>query len=184
MRKKLITLIVFFTLLTGIAAYAANLEYTTTLLYFNVNENRDVQVLSLGGAWVSATSAGAPTTGNIEFNTSNPYAYWVNATIEGGGGSQDDTTPILQVQNIGTIDAQINISINETMPSCMLLRYENDTITYPPSTSDLGTTNVTLVGALGSGETALDIWLFANFTNCGTGDTTQRNFTVYADYAS
>jgi len=171
-------------MLTAISVYAVNLEYTTTLLYFNVNENRDIQVLSLGGSWVSTTSAGAPTTGNIEFNTSQPYTYWVNATIEGGGGSQDDTTPILQVQNIGTISAQINISINASMPACMLLRFENDTISYPPQIINLNTTNETLTGALATADTALDIWLFANFTNCGTGDTTQRNFTIWADYAS
>jgi hypothetical protein len=180
MRIKLITAAIFFILL-AVTAYAVSLEYTTTLLYFNVNTNRDVQVFTFGGSWISATSSGAPTSGNIEFTTINPDAYWVNASIY-GGSAQDGTNPIIRVQNIGTVPAQVNITINETVPSCMILRYSNDTITYPP-TLTLSTTNVTLDDSLGPGDTPLDLWLFTNFSGCTVG-ISQRNFTVYADYTS
>lgn len=186
MKTKLVAITMFFILLSVITAYAVAIEWTTTLLYFNINANRDVQVLTLGGTWVSATSGGAPTSGNIEFNTSQADSPWINASIAFSANDQDDTTPIVQIRNIGTISAQVNITMNQTLPAgaCTIrLRYSNDTITYPP-TVDVTTSNITLINSIDYGDTPLDLWLFANFTGCSTGDTTQRNFTIYADYAS
>ncbi len=187
MMEKFLIIIVFFALL-AITVYAANLEYTTTLIYFNIAQTRIVEVQTLGGSWVNTTSGGAPTTGNIEFNTSTgTETFWVNASIV-GGSPQTDANPILQIRNQGSIDAEINISINATTPSCIRVKYENDTIAYPPTTPDLANStsalNLTLIDDLAFGETPLDLWLFANFTGCGPSDTTERNLTIWADYAS
>jgi len=188
MREKLLIIIVFFTLLAA-TAYAVSLEYTTTLLYFNIGVARDIRVLIYNaGSWDSATSGGTPTSDNIEFNCTAQECVWVNATTVSGADTQDDSNPIIQIDNAGTVDAQVNISLNASMPSgtcTMKLRYENDTITYPPATSDLDTNNVTLIQDLKADDVYLDIWLFANFSGqCQTSDSDQRNLTIWADYAS
>jgi hypothetical protein len=187
MDKKLIVLTVISTLLMASVVYAVSGTKTTTLLWFNIGVSRSVQVLTLGGSWATATAGGVPTTGNIEFNSSGSDSLWVNATII-GGTVQTVTSPIMQIRNTGSVATQIDMMINATLPSSpckILLGWENGTQSNPASPTNpiTNTPNVTLATAMGTGET-LSLWLYGNFTKCSAGDTTARNFTIFAEFAT
>jgi len=187
MKRKLMIIALIFITLSATITYAVSMTYTTTTLYFNVNVGRNVQVQTLSGSWVQGTGGGAATTNNIEFNVTTSTA-WQNATILGssGGYYQNASSPILQIQNMGTVNATVNISINESMTTigagCLDLRYENQTYNVAP-TLPLNTTNVTLIGNLTPSSPPLQVWLFANFSSCSSGSW-QRIFRVFADYIS
>jgi hypothetical protein len=187
MKRKLMIIALIFITLSATMTYAVSMTYTTTTLWFNVNIGRNIQVQTLSGSWISGTGGGAATSNNIEFNVT-ASTQWQNATILGssGGYYQNASNPILQIQNIGTVDAVVNISINETMTTigagCLDLRYENQTYAAAP-TLPLNATNVTLTSALTPTSSPLQVWLFANFSSCSSGSW-QRIFRVFADYAS
>ena len=189
MKRKLILIALIFITLTATITYAVSMTYTTTTLWFNVLVGRNVQVQTLSGSWITGTSGGAATTNNIEFNVTGS-SQWLNATILGTGGGyfQNASNPILMIQNIGTVNAIVNISINETMTTlgspagCLDLRYENQTYNINP-TQPLNQSNLTLTQALTPQSPALQVWLFANFSSCNIGGWS-RIFRVFADYAS
>lgn len=149
-------------------ALAAGLEYTRTLLYFNVGALDEVTVTLVNeGAGTTTSPSGAATASSIGFTCGTADCVWVNASIYGGGANQTDATPAITIDNTGTTNAQINISANYTFPgtTCFRLRYSNATITNPP-TLDLNVTNTTLLAAFTPTASALKVWLFANFTAC------------------
>ncbi len=176
MNKKflLFTTVFFITAVLSTLSFAA-LEWTTTLLYFNIGAADDVTVTLLNDGATSTSPSGQATAQNIEFNITGQTGNWINATITGGGSQQDASNSILTIDNTGTTNVNITIRVNETLPvagDCQLdLRFENDTNeddildNYPPSAAnDLNTTNVTLVELFEPSENELDLWLFGNFS--------------------
>ena len=188
MRKNLVIIITIFIAITSITAYAASLSWTNTIVYFNVAVLREVQVFILAGSYVNVSTSGAMTTYNMEFNSSGNEQTWLNATATDAGHTTQGTgtNSILAIQNIGSVPAVINVSLNNTLPACIRLKYANNTLTYPPSAADLANSssnlNLTLANITNDG-TILHLWLFANFTSCPVGGGTVRNFTVWADYS-
>ena len=153
--------------LLGIPALAVGLEYTRTILYFNVAALDEVTVtlVNEGAGTTTAGGGGANTTSALNFTCGVADCVWVNASLSGTGSSQNDATPAVTIDNTGTTNAQINISANvsdwSTTP-CFNLRYSNNTITNPP-TLGLNTTNVTLVASYSPTHATLKVWLFAIF---------------------
>ena len=150
-------------------ALAAGLEYTKTVLYFNIGALDEVTVtlVNEGSGTTTNGGAGTQTASSLNFTCGSADCVWVNASLSGGGGTQSDATPAITIDNTGTTNAQINISSNYTFPgtTCLRLRYSNATITNPP-TLDLNVTNVTLVQTYTPAQAALKVWLFGNFTAC------------------
>jgi hypothetical protein len=171
MRNKLLTFAAIVSVaaaLLGIPALASGLEYTKTILYFNVQALDEVTVTLVNEASFTGTStAGNLTSSALNFTCQAQDCMWINASLSGGGGTQDDDVPAITIDNTGTTNAQINISANVTLPAatCFNLRYSNGAITYPPELH-LNTTNVTLDASFTPVEATVKVWLFGNFSGC------------------
>lgn len=198
MIKKLLAVILFFVMLSTVSVYAVNTARTTTLIWFNIAILQAVKVQMLtSGTWTATTAGGAATTNDIDINSTGVEMTWNNASIRGSATSQGDTTPILKIQNQGSTNALINISLNSTITGaggCLIrARFYNSTsstLVYPPTNPDFAngtySGNVTLLDPLTTSGTSQNIylWLFANYTTCASTDATSRNFTIWADYAA
>jgi hypothetical protein len=189
MRKSVtltvIAIVLIAATLLGVPALAAGLEYTKTLLYFNVGALDEVTV-TLVNEGAGTTTSGAPgtqTSSSLNFTCGTPSCLWVNASLSGTGSAQNDATPAVTIDNTGTTNAQINISANTSFPvSCgtgnFNLRFSNNTITNPP-TQGLNTTNVTLVAVYTPVQATIKVWLFGNFSEC-TQQVYVSQFNVWA----
>jgi len=201
MNKKII-LVLLAILAFSMPALAA-LEYTTTLLYFNVAQLDEVTVYLLGYTSTGNVTApaGTATLYNIEFNTTQASASWINATVATGSGQvQSQNSGIIYIDNTGTTnDVQLNISTNvsswasEGNPAgCLNLKYfANQSLStfgdavytsFNPSTlAQLNVTNVTIDADFDATDQAWEVWLFGNFTNCVQG-TYAEMFYVWANF--
>jgi hypothetical protein len=171
--------------LLGIPALAAGLEYTKTILYFNVGALDEVTVtlVNEGAGTTTSGGAGVFTSSALNFTCSSSDCQWVNASLSGTGTQQSITTPAVTIDNTGTTNAQINISANVTLPAatCFNLRYSNDTMTIPSAgnLNNLNTTNITLVQTYTPTGATLKVWLFGNFSGC-TQQVYAAQFDVWA----
>jgi hypothetical protein len=191
MKAKILTFIAIVltsVTLLCIPTLATGLEWTETIVYFHVLGFDEVRVTIIGdAAWTSTNSTGNLTAQSLNFTCATDSCSWVNASFEGASGTQDDTTPAIGIDNTGTTNAEVNISVNETLPgaTCFNLRYVNDTDntldTYPP-VLHLNTTNITLDSSFTPAEADIDVWLFGNFSDC-TAQTYPLKFYVFADFA-
>ncbi len=187
-----VTIVLMAVTLLGIPALAAGLEYTKTILYFNVGALDEVTVtlVNEGAGIATAGAPGALTTSALNFTCASGNCIYQNASLSGGGGSQSDTVPAITIDNTGTTNAQINISANASFPvlcsasGYFALRYSNNTIGTLPtaaSPSNLNTTNVTLVATYQPTDTVLKVWLFGNFSGC-TQQIYAAQFNVWANF--
>jgi hypothetical protein len=196
MKKILLTVILLFIVLSTVAVYAINAASTKTLIFFNIGVLEWVQVQMLGSAtWVNTSTGGAGTSNNIEFNSTGSEKLWLNATIVGNSAlKQNDTNSIFLIQNAGSTNATINITLNSTLTgagACLMrMKYYNSTssslgtyTTIPDIANSTWNGNVTLLNPLVPAQN-LYLWLFANFSGCASTDTTTRNFTIVADFAA
>lgn len=170
----------------GIPAIAAGLEYTKTVLYFNVQALDEVTVtlVNEGTGTTTAGGAGVFTSSALNFSCGAADCVWTNASLSGTGTAQSVTTPAVTIDNTGTTNAQINISANVTLPAehtCLALRYSNDTMIVPAAaaTTNLNTTNVTLVQTYTPTGATLKVWLYGNFSSC-TQQIYAAQFNVWA----
>lgn len=171
------------------ATTQAALEYVYTELYFNIGAVDELTVTLLGESTVTSSVGGTTTPAQIEFNVSGD-ATWQNATVS-GGSTQDKTNPILSIDNTGTTDLVLNISINATMPSgtcTMLLRFINETSPYDLNAlepeangEDVNTTNITIDSSFTPAEAAWGLWLYTNFSGCVDADDDIRRFFMWAE---
>lgn len=175
--------------LLAVTTHAA-LEYVYTELYFNIGAVDELTVTLLGQSVVTSSPGGTTTPAQIEFNVSAD-TIWQNATVTGGGSTQDQTNPIFTIDNTGTTNLELNISINATMQagSCvMLLRQLTDPFPYDISSTgpesageDVNTTNVTIDSSFTPSEAAWGVWLYTNFSGCLDADDDARRFFMWAD---
>jgi len=175
-------------LLSLIGIPAMGLEWTTTVLYFNVAANDEITVTLLGESAAVTADGGTSTPQNIEFNSTTGTDEWLNSTVTGTGGSvQDDTNAILQIDNTGNSNAEMNLTLDEgtsALNACQKLRYHT---TYQADVATDGillnsTTNVTLDSSYTPAEAAIDLWLWANFTGCGATDDTYPTLQIVARF--
>lgn len=192
MRKKVLLLTVAVLALAVASVSVMAAEWTTTLVYFNIGAVDELTVTLLGQSGTTSSGSGQATAQAIQFNTTQSDDVYVNATVI--AAEQDNTNPILTIANTGTTSAQVDIWINETFVTathCLQLRYVNDTDEngqpdYYPTAGLLenlnDTVNVTLAPALGFGEGPLRIWLFGNFSQCQTSDSTVANLYIHGTF--
>ncbi len=189
MNKKLAALVTFTALVLLIYPVRAGTGSVYVDLFFNIGAVDELSVTLLGESPVTSAAGGTATASNIEFNVSGDL-YWQNATVTGGGTEQDSTNPILALDNTGTTNLEINISINATLPSngCkMILRYINDSSPFDISSKTPGTdgvvvstTNITINSSFTPAGAAMGLWLYGNFSGCLDADDTTRRFTMWA----
>jgi len=147
-------------------------------IWWNVNsaDELSVKILSAAntyGGWNLSVSGGTAMGAQIEFNTSTTDSAWLNATTRGAtGATQDIDDGIIIMDNTGTTVVAVNVSIANDTRSCMQL---SGSLTYDDSPAS-GPTNISSAGwALNASyeptDQALELWLWGNFSNCITTDT-------------
>jgi len=176
-RKTILVLLVILVSLS-IPVFAATLQYTTTILYFNVGAANEIRVTLLGEAWTVAAAAGNATTQNIEFNSTGTNSAWVSSKITGGGSTQANNSPIITIFNAGSTSPLVNMSVNSSQSGCINLHYffnQSNTASYntgtPASEVQLNATGVTLDASyVPSSDASIGVWLWGNFSGCTIGD--------------
>jgi len=194
MSKKIVLILIAILALS--IPVIASVEYTSTLLYFNVGANNEVSVqLYNSGLWNTTAVAGTATIYNVEFNTTNQDAQWINGTVTGSANTQSSANGIILIDNTGTTNAVINISTNVSdwaaeRGGCTNLHYftnNSAAATYgagtPATEPQLNTTNVTLDGSFTPTEAVWEVWLWGNFSGCTTGTTVETLY-VFANFTT
>lgn len=191
MDRKMILVLLAILLSSSIPVLAATLEWTTTLLYFNVGAANEIRVTLLGQPFTVTEAGGNATAQNIEFNSSGPTQAWVNARVTGLGSTQNDDNAIITISNPGSTNPEINISVNSSQSGCIDLHYfMNQTASAkysagtPASETQLNTTNVTLDGSFApqGGEPDIGLWLWGNFSGCAVGNSKVEMLYVFANF--
>ena len=171
---RLVAIIPAMMLICALAIPAFATVSTTTVLHFNVATVEAFTNTLYGESSVTATGGGAATS-EIEFNSSTGTNSCVEAKVV-AGSTQDSTHPIMSLDNTGTVNLNLSISLNTTVPSCMTLigktTYacaEGTTITNSPTT---------IVNDFTPSAPAQDWFMWANFTACTSSDSTTRTATI------
>ena len=196
MNKKLILVLLVILASLTIPALAA-LEWTTTLLYFNVEQLDEISVYLLGQSADTSSPTGSATSYNIVFNSSTGFTNWTNASVKFAANIQTWDDGIIVIDNTGTTTpTTLNISTNTTWASagspagCIDLHYfaNNSTAAVytaktPQSEPQLNTTNVTLAGGTTFSPTSnnWELWLWGNFSNCNQGTYLEKLY-IFADF--
>lgn len=167
-----VTVLLIAVTLSCIPALAVGLEWTKTTVYWYVIGVEEVRVTLVNQVgWTTTNTTGNLTTTQLNFTCPIKDCQWVNASIVAASeAKQDAATPAVKIENTGTVNAQINISVNVTWAAtdCFKWRYSNSSMTVPAigDPQNLNITNITLKQVMVPGDTALSVWLFGNFSNC------------------
>ena len=197
MNKKLILVLLVILASLTIPALAA-LEWTTTLLYFNVEQLDEISVYLLGQSADTSSPTGSATSYNIDFNSSTGFTNWTNASVKFAANIQTWDDGIISIDNTGTTTpTTLNISTNVSNwgtagspAGCIDLHYFANnstgavyTAASPQNEAQLNTTNVTLAGGttFTPASNNWELWLFGNFTNCNQG-TYVEQLKIFADF--
>ncbi|NIO44408.1 MAG: hypothetical protein GTN36_02540 [Candidatus Aenigmarchaeota archaeon] len=195
-KKLILVLLVILSVLT-IPALAA-VEWTETILYFNVEQLDQISVQLLGQGWDASSPTGTATSYNIDFNSSTGTTAWANATVKFANNNQSNSNGIILIDNTGTTTpTTLNISTNvsnwgtQGSPAgCIDLHYFANNSTgavytadTPASEPQLNTTNVTLAGGttFSPASNNWELWLWGNFSNCNQGTYAEKLY-VFADF--
>lgn len=181
--KKLMTALALIACALAIspAALAAT-ETVTVTLFYNIGAVDELTVTLLGEAAATSSPSGQALPANIEFNSSDGNTAWQNATVTNGGSTQDTTNPILSLDNTGTTNLFINMSLDGTINACLDTRYET-TFNHDVGTNGISlnsTENATINTSFTPADSAISLWLFGNFTSCGDSDDDSAVLTMYA----
>lgn len=181
MNKRIMALTFIFCLAAAPVAMAAT-ESVTVTLYFNIGAVDELTVTLLGEAAATSTAAGQALPANIEFNSTVGTDLYLNATVSNGGSTQDATNAIMQLDNTGTTNLAINMSLDGSINACLDCKYATS-FTYDVVGSGISlndTENATLDASFTPAEAAIDMWLWGNFSGCLDADDDSAVLTIYA----
>lgn len=167
----------------SISAAEAATETVTVDLLFNIGAVDELTVTLLGETAQASAAGGAALPANIEFNSTDGSDEWINATVTGGGSTQDFTNPILSLDNTGTTNLNISMDIGAGLDACQVLRYNTSQPLYVGEGyggSVNSTMNVTLDASFTPAESAISVWLNGNFSACEDNDDATATMTIYA----
>jgi hypothetical protein len=187
MRKKLMALaLVLCALALSMGASApkaeAATETVTVTLFFNIGAVDELTVTLLGEAAATSSPSGQALPANIEFNSTDGDTVWQNASVTNGGSTQDSSNAIIQLDNTGTTNLLINMSLDASINACLDAKYSTSFI-HDVEGSGISlneTENATLDASFTPAESVIDLWLFGNFTGCSDGDDDSAVLTWYA----
>lgn len=156
--------------IVAIGTVSAAVEYTQTAVGFNI-ASTVAYTLTLPGesATNSDPSAASAATTQIDFNSTTGDEKAVNAKVA-GGTTQSDGTAIFQFDNTGTVNLTLTLYLNDSMPSCITLLGKSTWSAVADGASIIGVANTTIDSEFGVAEAAQDYYLWANFSNCQTGN--------------
>jgi len=130
--------------------------------------------LPSGGAsyWNSTTSPPGTSIDKLEFNSTTGDEGWVHSCLP-GISCQTNTTAIFQFTNTGDDNITIDLNINASLPSFMILSCDIE-FTYT-NYMNITTSNTTVISNIGIGSgNATDLWLWASFTNAYAGTSSRE----------
>jgi hypothetical protein len=171
---KVAAVLAVFLLVVGVGVYAAS---TSTIVRFNIDTLVSYTLTLPGVAPVNGGSATATT--DIEFNVTTGTQTNVNAKVVGGGTTQSDGVPIFQLDNTGTVNLTLNVSLNTTLPSCITLAGSNTYAGADTGNSINSSTNYTIASSYAPGDAPIDWYMKADFSGCTVSDSTQKKVFTY-----
>jgi len=195
--KHLIVAILLSLAVLSVPVYATTHGAYATLV-FGVGALNQVTVYQYTTSKGAMTAAGLALT-NIEFNSTTGTTLWANATVA-DGNTQDETHPIVYVDNTGTTNAAINISGSDDIANqdsclkCIYIYNQSDGGNFynyntdPTSASGgssggyLNTTQIQIDSSFTPAEENWGVWLNSNFTECTQGEDTVT-FNINATFA-
>ena len=182
MKRIQIVVVAMFALLV-LSSMALATEYVETELWFNVPSIVAFTLTLPSESLVESVGALGTFTTDVEFNTTATDG--TQATIEAnvvGGASQSDGTPIFEYDNIGTVNLDINVTLNATLPACMNLSggttFATRNVTLIADSIQAPSINV--VTAFTPTAAAQGYYLSATYVACA-GQTVKRGLTSRAD---
>lgn len=153
--------------------------FTTTEVRFNIEEVVAFTLTLPGGGTFTANSTQNPATAAIEFNTTQGTNSNVNPKVV-GGEFQNSSQAIFQFDNIGTVSINLSVFLNDTLPTCIVLK-GNTTFSGADTGFIIanGTQNasVTVVNNYGPNAAAQDWFMKSDFSGCTQGDSTTKTLT-------
>lgn len=161
------------TMIAGMPIANAASEYTTTVAHFNV-PSAIAFTVTLYGESASESAGGGTATTDIEFNCteSSGTQSAVHAKVV-GGNTQSDGNPIMEIDNTGTVNLQMQIKLNATVPACMTLNGG----TSLPASQAITNSPYTIDASFTPAEAAIDWYMQTDFSSCTSSDSTTR--TIY-----
>ena len=158
------------TLIAGLPVAYAGVEQVYTTAHFNVPSALAFTVTLYGEAAVESTGGGAATT-DIEFNCTATSGSQnnVNASVV-GGSTQDSGNAIMAIDNTGTVNLNLTIYINESLPACMTLEGGRTL----PLSQDITTSEYAVIYDYTPANASLDWFMQTDFVACTSVDSALR----------
>ena len=182
MKRIQIVVVAMFALLV-LSSMALATEYVETELWFNVPSVVAFTLTLPGEALNESTVALGTFTTDVEFNTTDSTGNQntIDAIVV-GGTVQSDGVPIFKYDNIGTVNLDINVTLNATLPACMNLSggtaFATRNVTLIADSTQAPSINV--VTAFTPTAAAQGYYLSATYVACA-GQTVKRGLTSRAD---
>jgi len=190
MNKKYLGILAFLAVLAlglQIQTAEAATESVYVEVYFNIAAVDELTVTLLGqSAVTSAAEPGTAAPARIDFNCSNSNGScdWVPAHV--AGTDQDAANPVLQLDNTGTTNLDIVIYAGTDVTSSCITGFnynDTDDNTATSGTAVPAGTGHTIEAAFTPAASAINLRLWANFTDCNDGDDDSTLFWINATTA-
>lgn len=172
---QLLAILVLLGVAIGIVNAAT--EDVTTIAYFTVPENLEFEVWFPGN--VNCTSSATGTCTNfLNFTSSTGgNTKYANCTVQ-GGSAQDDTTACFRIDNTGTVNLNMSMSLNASEPSGVDVWAAKTFAGMTDATFvDINTTYWIFNSSLIPAHTNATVWVWVNFTAASAG-VTNVNMTI------
>ena len=171
MNKRLLG-ILFVGLLLPIFSIALA-ETVLTLVHFNVASTVAFLVTLPGQSDIE--SNGGPSTEGIYFNCTNYTGTCLNLEpcLPGGSNCQNisNSTPIFEYDNMGTVNLDLGIYFNATLPSCVTV---SGNTANNCAGDNIVISQITIDSNFAPGDANINYYLCANFTDCTAMDETRQ----------
>ncbi len=174
MNQRLLTILFIGFFLSVISIAIA--ETVLTVVHFNVGSTVAFLVTLPGQSDVE--SNGASSTADIYFNCTDSSGNCVDLEpcLTGGSNCQNvsNSTSIFVYDNIGTVNLNMGIYFNATLPSCVSI--SGNTVNNCAGTN-IADSQVTINSSFTPADSNIDYYLCADFTDCTAMDDETRQIT-------
>lgn len=162
--KKIAVLIAL--ALVAMGVYAATDD--STIIYFQIVSSTAMSV---------AEQSPCDATTNFHCRWTSGTQTEINISKADGTTCQDDTNPAATITNDGTVTLDINMSINDSLPTGVETKYYIDSYDYG-SAIEFNETTQTIKSSLAPAGTT-DVWIWCDFDNFNGGVATTVTRKVY-----
>lgn len=157
---------------------------TTTQVNFNVAAVVGYTLTLPGESATTATDPTAAPTAAIEFNVSSGSGSFIDPRVvgtTGASGLQNDSIPIFEFDNTGTVNINITTTREAGLDACITLFGANNATNLSDHVVITNGANASIAENFGPADAAVEWYMFSNFTSCTTAATNSLNVTTRAE---